>query len=104
LFGARLIFESARQEPEKDIYQKSHDQARGLKTDRVAIIFINKYLTQFIPGKQEGYATTTESLPHRLLFFWSRGRELSVKVNPSLPLKDFYRFQLIDKSSTIVFN
>ena len=63
MFGARLIFESARQEPEKDIYQKSHDQARGLKTDRVPIIFINKYFTQFIPGKQEGYATTTESLP-----------------------------------------
>ncbi|WP_287683554.1 MULTISPECIES: hypothetical protein, partial [unclassified Microcystis] len=36
----------------KDIYQKSHDQARGLKTDRVPIIFINKYFTQFIPGKQ----------------------------------------------------
>ncbi|MEY3554450.1 MAG: hypothetical protein RLZZ580_503, partial [Cyanobacteriota bacterium] len=34
-----------------------------LKTDRVPIIFINKYFTQFIPGKQEGYATTTESLP-----------------------------------------
>ncbi|WP_287742373.1 hypothetical protein, partial [Microcystis sp. M169S2] len=47
----------------KDIYQKSHDQARGLKTDRVPIIFINKYFTQFIPGKQEGYATTTKSLP-----------------------------------------
>ncbi|WP_216644414.1 hypothetical protein, partial [Microcystis aeruginosa] len=42
---------------------KSHDQARGLKTDRVPIIFINKYFTQFIPGKQEGYATTTQSLP-----------------------------------------
>ncbi|WP_287234343.1 hypothetical protein, partial [Microcystis sp. Msp_OC_L_20101000_S702] len=39
------------------------DQARGLKTDRVPIIFINKYFTQFIPGKQESYATTTESLP-----------------------------------------
>jgi hypothetical protein len=36
---------------------------RGLKTDRVPIIFINKYFTQFIPGKQEGYGTTTESLP-----------------------------------------
>ncbi|MDB9385980.1 MULTISPECIES: hypothetical protein, partial [Microcystis] len=47
----------------KDIYQKSHDQARGLKTDRVPIIFINKYFTQFIPGKQQSYATTTESLP-----------------------------------------
>ncbi|MCZ8290583.1 hypothetical protein, partial [Microcystis sp. LE19-59.1C] len=47
----------------KDIYQKSHDQARGLKTERVPIIFINKYFTQFIPGKQESYATTTESLP-----------------------------------------
>ena len=45
------------------MYQKSHDQARGLKTDRVPIIFINKYFTQFIPGKQESYATTTESLP-----------------------------------------
>ncbi|MCZ8225029.1 MAG: hypothetical protein O9324_14035, partial [Microcystis sp. LE19-84.1B] len=53
-----------RQEPEKDIYQKSHEQARGLKTERVPIIFINKYLTQFIPGKQEGYGTTTESLPN----------------------------------------
>ncbi|ELP54142.1 hypothetical protein O53_2958 [Microcystis aeruginosa TAIHU98] len=63
MFGARLIFQEARQEPEKDIYQKSHDQARGLKTDRVPIIFINKYFTQFIPGKQEGYATTTKSLP-----------------------------------------
>ncbi|GBE98456.1 hypothetical protein NIES298_27040, partial [Microcystis aeruginosa NIES-298] len=52
------------QKPEKDIYQKSHDQARGLKTDRVPIIFINKYFTQFIPGKQESYATTTESLPN----------------------------------------
>ncbi|MFM6514227.1 MAG: hypothetical protein ACKPKE_03945, partial [Microcystis panniformis] len=52
-----------RQEPEKDIYQKSHEQARGLKTERVPIIFINKYFTQFIPGKQESYATTTESLP-----------------------------------------
>ncbi|WP_287230193.1 hypothetical protein, partial [Microcystis sp. Msp_OC_L_20101000_S702] len=40
-----------------------HDQARGLKTDRVPIIFIHKYFTQFIPGKQESYATTTESLP-----------------------------------------
>ncbi|WP_228021181.1 transposase, partial [Microcystis sp. LEGE 08355] len=56
-----------RQEPEKDIYQKSHEQARGLKTERVPIIFINKYLTQFIPGKQESYATTTESLPNRKL-------------------------------------
>ncbi|MFM6320837.1 MAG: hypothetical protein ACKPGF_00990, partial [Microcystis panniformis] len=46
-----------------DIYQKSHEQARGLKTERVPIIFINKYFTQFIPGKQESYATTTESLP-----------------------------------------
>ena len=46
-----------------DIDQKSHDQARGLKTDWVPIIFINKYFTQFIPGKQESYATTTESLP-----------------------------------------
>ncbi len=36
--------------------------ARGLKTERVPIIFINKYFTQFIPGKQEGYATTTKSL------------------------------------------
>ncbi|GCA95709.1 hypothetical protein MAE30S32_43610 [Microcystis aeruginosa 11-30S32] len=40
-----------------------NDQARGLKTERVPIIFIHKYLTQFIPGKQEGYATTTKSLP-----------------------------------------
>ncbi len=40
-----------------------HDQARGFKTDRVPIIFINKYFTQFIPGKQESYATTTKSLP-----------------------------------------
>ncbi len=46
-----------------------YEQARGLKTERVPIIFINKYFTQFIPGKQEGYATTTELLPHRLLFF-----------------------------------
>ncbi|MBE9075258.1 hypothetical protein, partial [Microcystis sp. LEGE 08355] len=53
-------------EPEKDIYQKSHEQARGLKTERVPIIFINKYLTQFIPGKQEGYATTTKSLPKKI--------------------------------------
>ncbi|WP_043999891.1 hypothetical protein, partial [Microcystis aeruginosa] len=51
----------------KDIYQKSHEQARGLKTDRVPIIFINKYFTQFIPGKQDGYATTTESLPGEAL-------------------------------------
>ncbi|MDB9389939.1 hypothetical protein, partial [Microcystis aeruginosa] len=51
------------QEPEKDIYQKSHEQARGLKTERVPIIFINKYFTQFIPSKQESYATTTKSLP-----------------------------------------
>ncbi|GBF00488.1 hypothetical protein NIES298_47340, partial [Microcystis aeruginosa NIES-298] len=36
---------------------------------RVPIIFINKYFTQFIPGKQEGYATTTKSLP--LGFFMS---------------------------------
>ncbi|MCZ8048328.1 MAG: hypothetical protein O9290_17225, partial [Microcystis sp. LE19-41.2A] len=49
-----------------DIYQKSHEQARGLKTERVPIIFINKYFTQFIPGKQESYATTTESLPKRI--------------------------------------
>ncbi|MDJ0542342.1 MAG: hypothetical protein PX481_27450, partial [Microcystis sp. M53603_WE2] len=41
----------------------SHEQARGLKTERVPIIFIHKYFTQFIPGKQEGYATTTKSLP-----------------------------------------
>ncbi|MFM6324138.1 MAG: hypothetical protein ACKPGF_16970, partial [Microcystis panniformis] len=34
------------------IYQKSHNQARGLKTERVPIIFINKYFTQFIPGMQ----------------------------------------------------
>jgi hypothetical protein len=35
----------------------------SLKPERFPIIFINKYLTQFIPGKQEGYGTTTESLP-----------------------------------------
>ncbi|GCA96060.1 hypothetical protein MAE30S32_47120, partial [Microcystis aeruginosa 11-30S32] len=64
----------ARQEPEKDIYQKSHDQARGLKTERVAIIFIHKYFTQFIPGKQEGYATTTESLPQKDRILRKRGR------------------------------
>ncbi|MFM6435096.1 MAG: hypothetical protein ACKPGO_24430, partial [Microcystis panniformis] len=58
-----------RQEPEKDIYQKSHDQARGLKTERVPIIFIHKYFTQFIPGKQEGYATNTESLPFEPIIF-----------------------------------
>ncbi|MFM7786855.1 MAG: hypothetical protein ACKO90_01285, partial [Microcystis panniformis] len=33
---------------------------------RVPIIFINKYFTQFLPGKPEGYATTTKSLPWKL--------------------------------------
>jgi hypothetical protein len=28
--------------------------------------FSNKYFTQFIPGKQEGYATTTKSLPKKI--------------------------------------
>ncbi|MCZ8287225.1 MAG: hypothetical protein O9317_01545, partial [Microcystis sp. LE19-59.1C] len=42
-----------------------------LKTERVPIIFINKYFTQFIPGRQEGYATTTESLlTLKLRSFW----------------------------------
>ncbi|WP_043996238.1 hypothetical protein [Microcystis aeruginosa] len=56
-------------------YQKSHEQARGLKTDRVPIIFINKYFTQFIPGKQESYATTTESLPILQLAMVSKVRQ-----------------------------
>ncbi|MCE2665098.1 MAG: hypothetical protein LW716_21480, partial [Microcystis sp. 53602_E8] len=45
---------------------------------RVPIIFINKYFTQFIPGKQEGYATTTESLPKS--GFLIHTKEISAKA------------------------
>jgi len=58
--GHQVVFLPKYSPDLNDIEHKSHDQARGLKTDRVPIIFINKYFTQFIPGKQEGYATTTK--------------------------------------------
>jgi len=44
--------------------------------------FINKYFTQFIPGKQEGYGTTTESLAN----FTASASSLATEPNKD---KDF---------------
>jgi hypothetical protein len=53
LFCARLIFEWARHEPEKDIYQKSHDQARGLRIDLSQLfLLINILYTSYQISKR----------------------------------------------------